>query len=350
MLAAQHRMLLCAQADGPVLITGETGTGKELFARAMFLLSKRRKGTLSVRELRAVPGRRQLIASELFGHRRGSFTGAVADHRGIFEEADGGVVFLDEIAELSPVAQAMLLRAISEGEIVPVGENRPRAVNVRIFAATGRDLKAMVARGQFRDDLYFRLRHLHVGVPALRDRGDDWALIAELYLRALAASSGESKFFSSDARHQLGGYRWPGNVRELRSIVETAFHMSSGPVIARESLCFYDDLDCDRFTPPETAIVALAPRAVESMPSGPKGDAVAHGKLDALYRAVVEHRESFWAVVYEPFMARDLRADARGIIERGLTEVRGTTSSCWSGSGWAVRSTCASWTSCATTA
>ncbi len=323
MLAAQHRLLVCAQADSPVLITGETGTGKELFARAMHLLSRRRAAPyLCVNCAQYQEG--QLVASELFGHRRGSFTGAVADHRGIFEEAEGGVVFLDEIAELSAVAQAMLLRTLSEGEILPVGESRARPVNVRVFAATGRDLKGLVARGLFREDLYYRLRYLHVAVPALRERGDDWEIIASMFLRALASQSGSAKTLSPSARRHLGAHRWPGNVRELRSVVETGFHLSSGNTIEPDDFAsdFDDDIAQPVHVPMPVAVSALVP----PFPSVVRErDTHSSAAIDALYRAMVDDRKSFWTLVYDPFMARDLsRADARAIVERGLFESRGS--------------------------
>ena len=153
-----------ARSEAPVLVTGETGTGKELFARALYLLSPRyRAPFLSINCAQYQEG--QVIASELFGHRRGSFTGATTDHKGIFESADGGVVFLDEVGELSLAAQAMLLRLLSAGEIVPVGETRSRKVNTRIVVATNRDLREMVSSGRFREDLYYRLRCLQVTDP-----------------------------------------------------------------------------------------------------------------------------------------------------------------------------------------
>lgn len=197
-----------ATSDSPALLTGETGTGKELFARALFLLGDRRhRPFLSVNCAQYQDS--QLIASELFGHKRGSFTGALADHRGLFEEGDGGVVFLDEVGELTLGAQAMLLRVLSEGEIVPVGGTQAKRVDVRVVAATSRDLKPMVKQGTFRADLYYRLRFLSVVVPPVRDRGEDWELIASYYLDQLRAKRRTDKSLSEESREMMRAYSWP---------------------------------------------------------------------------------------------------------------------------------------------
>ena len=230
LVEALDKVARFAASDGPVLINGETGTGKELFARALFLLSERKhRQFLSINCAQYHDG--QLIASELFGHRRGAFTGAIADHRGMFEEADGGVIFLDEVGELSPPAQAMLLRVLGEGEIVPVGATQPKRIDVRVIAATSRDLVPMVESGAFRPDLYYRLRCLHVVVPPVRSRGDDWELIASYYLDRLRTRRGWDKRLSADARALMGNYDWPGNVREVKSVIDTGFHLSDGEFI-----------------------------------------------------------------------------------------------------------------------
>ena len=221
MVALQQQMLQFGQADSPALITGETGTGKELFARGLYLLSPRRKQPMLCVNC-AIYHDTQLLASELFGHRRGSFTGAIADRAGVFEEADRGVVFLDEIAELSLPAQAMLLRTLSEGEIMRVGENRARHVDVRVIAATARDLGAMVNDGTFRADLFYRLRFLRLSIPAVRERGDDWRLLVAHYLGRLNARHGDAKSLSDAALSLLAGQPWSGNVREIKSAVELA--------------------------------------------------------------------------------------------------------------------------------
>jgi transcriptional regulator with GAF, ATPase, and Fis domain len=292
-----------AASDSPVLLTGETGTGKELFARALFLLSRRRnRPYLCINCAQYHDG--QLMASELFGHKRGSFTGAVSDHRGVFEEADTGTVFLDEIGELSLGAQAMLLRALSESEIVPVGGTQARVVDVRVVAATSRDLRPAIAAGTFRADLYYRLKHLHVAVPPVRERGDDWEHIAAYYLSRLNGAQSMAKRLSSDARSVMRGYHWPGNVRELRSVVDVGFHLSAGNLI--EPRDFAEEL--------ETLSRREQLRAVPF--SREESEPIAR---------LTEGRESFWDVVYKPFMNRDLsRAEAREIVAHGLDKSRGS--------------------------
>lgn len=306
-----------ADAPGPVLVTGETGSGKELFARAVYLLSSRvRRAFLSVNCAQYHDG--QLMASELFGHRRGSFTGAVADHRGVFEEADGGVVLLDEVGELSPPAQAMLLRVLGEGEIVPVGCTQAKRVDVRVVAATSRDLVPMVASGRFRADLYYRLRHLHVRVPALRERGDDWRLVVDHYLERLAARHGSRKLFSRPALAALAGYPWPGNVRELRSLVDTGYCLSDGAAIEIEHIAGAleaSELESAARAGQWARVIGAPPEDVGRSPR-PAGD---------VYERLVGGEGTFWELVQRPYLARELsRADVRGVVERGLVATRGS--------------------------
>lgn len=305
LLEVQEQALFFAQADAPVLVTGETGTGKELFARAVYLLGTRR-GAPFVSVNCAQFGDSQLVASELFGHRRGSFTGAVADHRGVFEEADGGVVFLDEVGELSPSAQAMLLRVLGEGEVVRVGESRARSVDVRVVAATNRDLRAMVAEGRFREDLYYRLRFLHLHVPPLRERGDDWRLVADFLLRRLEARSGIEKRLSPTSVARLAAYHWPGNVRELRGLLEMSHCLALRDRLIEPHLF-------ERHLEPADGTIALD--------ATPSAAAEAPDLLPAPGRlaGVLEGGGDFWTQVYQPFMDRELsRSQVRAVVEDGL--------------------------------
>ncbi|MEW5929398.1 MAG: sigma 54-interacting transcriptional regulator [Gemmatimonadota bacterium] len=301
LLEAQEKALFFAQADAPVLVTGETGTGKEIFARAVYLCSSRR-GAPFVSVNCAQFHDNQLIASELFGHRRGSFTGAVADHRGVFEEADGGVVFLDEVGELSQAAQAMLLRVLGEGEVVRVGESRARRVDVRVVAATNRDLRAMVAGGRFREDLYYRLRFLHLHVPALRERGDDWRLLTDFCLRRLEARSGIDKRLSPASLARLGAHQWPGNVRELRGLMEMCHCLALR----------------DRFIEPHLFEQHLEPAGAPD--AAPAAAAVlAPASASGGIPVIGEGEGDFWTRVYEPFMDRELsRSQVRAVVEEGL--------------------------------
>jgi DNA-binding NtrC family response regulator len=202
-----------------VLITGESGSGKELVARAIHDASERRDGPFVRVNCAAIPS--ELIESELFGHERGAFTGALALKRGLFEVADGGTIFLDEIGDMAPGAQAKVLRVLQSGELMRVGGNKLFTVDVRVLAATHRNLPELVASGEFREDLYFRLNVVPIAVPPLRDRSEDIELLARHFVDVACHSNGLSpKRISADAIAALVGYAWPGNVRELRNVVE----------------------------------------------------------------------------------------------------------------------------------
>lgn len=321
LLAVQTRLARFAGSDAPVLITGETGTGKELFARGLYLLGPR-SGRPFVRVNCAQFHDGNLMASELFGHKKGSFTGAIADHRGLFEEANGGVIFLDEIGELSLPAQAMLLRALGEGEIVPVGGTGVRRVDVRVVAATSRDLRPMIAAGTFREDLFYRLRFLSIRVPALRERGNDWELIARSHLADLAARAHSAKVLSREAVCALRGYTWPGNVRELKGMLDMGYALADGAEIGPHDLmdaletCELEAAAGGVHPHPaedgELVAVAAAPRRAPAGPAGQAWERLAAG-------------ECFWEVVREPFMERELsRAEVRAILQRGLSESHGS--------------------------
>ena len=226
-----ERLERLAPSDLPVLIQGETGTGKELAARRLHRKSPRRRRPLAPVNCAALaPG---LLVSELFGHLRGAFTGADRDRPGIFEAAEGGTVLLDEIGDLPLDAQGKLLRLLQEGEVRRIGESLPRRVDVRVVAATHRNLERMAEKGEFRRDLYYRLRVGRVELPPLRDRGDDVMLLAKAFLAALGRPAPR---LSTAARRRLLDYPWPGNVRELKNVLEVAATLSDNGRIGVELL------------------------------------------------------------------------------------------------------------------
>ena len=224
-----------APTDATVLILGETGTGKELVARAVHERSSRSSSRPIAVNCAAIP--RSLMESELFGHARGAFTGAMADRAGLFEDANGSTLFLDEIGELRPTVQATLTRMLEERAVRRIGETRERKIDVRVIAATHRDLRGMIKAGAFREDLWFRLNVCVIELPPLRDRADDIPLLAQRFL-AERAPQGRvvATRFSHGAMNALQAYRWPGNVRELKSAVERAAILETTSEIQSESL------------------------------------------------------------------------------------------------------------------
>ena len=224
-----------AVTDSSVLLLGESGTGKELFAEQIHLASPRRDGPFIRVNCAALP--EGLLESELFGHVRGAFTDAAAERRGRFELADGGTIFLDEIADIPPAVQAKLLRVIQSRSFEPVGADEPRTVDVRIIAATNRELGEEVAAGRFRADLYYRLNVLPLRIPPLRERREDIPLLAEHFLRSHAAEAKKQvRGFTSGAMEAMLSYGWPGNVRELSNAVERAVVFARGPLIDANEL------------------------------------------------------------------------------------------------------------------
>ena len=224
-----------APTDSTVLIQGESGTGKELVARALHNFSRRAKAPMISVNCAAIP--ESLIESELFGHEKGAFTGASAGRAGLVEAADGGTLFLDEIGELPLEAQARLLRVLQEGEIRRVGSVQSQKVDVRLIAATHRDLKSLAKIGQFREDLYYRLNVIALRLPALRERGDDVLEIARAFLqRQCTQMAREGLHFSFEAEQAIAQYSWPGNVRELENAIERAVILCEGGEISAELL------------------------------------------------------------------------------------------------------------------
>jgi len=266
-----------APTDSTVLVTGESGTGKELVADLVHAWSPRRDGPFVRVNCGALP--ESLLASELFGHRRGAFTGADRDHKGLFVEADGGTLLLDEIGEVEPAMQVKLLRVLQEREVVPVGDTRPVPVDVRIVAATNRDLEAEVEAGRFRQDLLFRLDVITVEIPPLRERREDVAALLPVLLRRYAEETGQPPPRLSRAAHDLLlGYRFPGNVRELQNVLQRAVILARGPTIEPDDL---------------PAVLRAPPAETDSLPVPDDGrtlpELIAQIEQKALLRALAEH-------------------------------------------------------------
>jgi two-component system NtrC family response regulator len=224
--------LRVASSQATVLITGESGTGKEVLARLVHQHSPRKGGPMVAVNCTAIPD--NLIESELFGHVKGAFTGAIANRKGRFQAADQGTLFLDEIGELKMDMQAKLLRAIQEREVEPVGSDRTENVDVRIIAATNKDLHEEVAKGRFREDLYYRLSVIPLHIPPLRDRREDIPALANHFLKKLAAPRGVK--FSDKVMSLLKSYDWPGNIRELQNTVERSLILRKGTIIGPDDI------------------------------------------------------------------------------------------------------------------
>jgi two-component system nitrogen regulation response regulator NtrX len=239
MTRLREQVAMAAPTNGRVLVFGENGTGKELVARNIHALSLRRAGPFVEVNCAAIP--EELIESELFGHVRGAFTGAVADRRGKFELAHGGTIFLDEIGDMSLKTQAKVLRVLQEQVMEAVGGSTRIRVDARVLAATNKDLSAEIRAGRFREDLYFRLNVVPIAVPALRERREDIPLLADHFMAMLAREYGRrAKRFETDAVDALQRYSWPGNVRELRNVIERVMIMVPGERVTSRDLLFLD--------------------------------------------------------------------------------------------------------------
>ncbi|MEW5700724.1 MAG: sigma-54 dependent transcriptional regulator [Candidatus Zixiibacteriota bacterium] len=261
--AVMHLRLLIervAPADATVVITGESGTGKELVARAIHKASPRAQRAFVATNCASLT--ETLLESELFGHEKGAFTGAIKQRPGRFELADKGTLFLDEVGEISPGFQAKLLRALEQREIVRVGAAEPIGVDVRVIVATNKDLAAMVAQGRFREDLFFRLNVFPIHVPPLRERREDIAVLAEHFLRKLRYGGPRP---SRAVMEKLQSYNWPGNIRELKNVLERAVILAGGEPIGSEHLALLPTL-----TPPgRDAAKSAVSTASESLPPTP---------------------------------------------------------------------------------
>jgi two-component system nitrogen regulation response regulator NtrX len=246
----REQVAMAAPTNGRVLIYGENGTGKELVARTIHALSRRRGAVFVEVNCAAIP--EELIESELFGHVRGAFTGAVADRRGKFEVADGGTIFLDEIGDMSLKTQAKVLRVLQEQTLEPVGGTTPVKVDVRVVAATNKDLQSEIRGGRFREDLYFRLNVIPIFVPPLRDRSEDVPLLADHFMAEFAREYGRrATHFDPPATAALQRYSWPGNVRELRNVIERLMIMVPGDTISASDVGFLTSAPAARVAAPE---------------------------------------------------------------------------------------------------
>jgi len=298
-----------ARSNAKVLITGETGVGKEVVARLIHHRSARALAPIVTLNCAGLPD--SLLESELFGHVRGSFTGAYRDKPGLLEMAPNGTVFLDELGEMSMRMQAVLLRFLETGEIQRLGADKAHTrVDVRLITATNRDLQTQIAAGVFREDLYFRLNVVRVNVPPLRERTEDVPLLVAHYLKAYSESHRVAPAeISSGAMEALCAYRWPGNVRELRNVVERVVLKSSGQIVRPSDL-------------PQELVRSLAPARTET--GTPNTVTVQVSQADELASAMLRRGESFWSAVYPLFIARDLtRADLRKIVQIGLEQTNG---------------------------
>ena len=276
-----------AVTDTSVLLTGETGTGKEVFAQAIHHASPRAKGAFVAVNCSSFS--KELLESELFGHRAGSFTGATKDKKGLFEEADKGTLFLDEIGNLPPHLQSKLLTAIQGGRIFRVGSNTPVAVDIRLICATNRDLFGMVARGgEFREDLLYRINTIHIDLPPLRQRREDILPLAEMFLKRYATKYNKPiEGFDQAAVREMDEYPWAGNIRELQHTVEKAVIMSDGRRITPATLLL---------RPAPAAVQALAFSTLEEMERGMIGQAMARyaGNLTEVARQLGITRQTLY--------------------------------------------------------
>ena len=300
-----ERGIACAaRCDAKVLITGETGVGKEVVARLVHERSRRHRSGLVTLNCGGLP--ESLLESELFGHVRGSFTGAYRDRPGLLASAPNGTLFLDEVGEMSTRMQSLLLRFLESGEIQRVGADRVHIQNdVRLIAATNRNLDAEIASGAFRRDLYFRLNVIRITVPPLRERAEDIPPLVDHFLeRSAAAHALPAPLLSPAAMAALCRYEWPGNVRELKNVMERLVLLAEGrPVMPQ-------DLPIDGLT---------------EAPDAAANGLVSHEDLAAELVSQMENGESFWTAVHPRFMARDLtRSDLRAIIRLGLGATQGS--------------------------
>jgi two-component system, NtrC family, response regulator AtoC len=293
-----------ARSDAKVLVTGESGVGKELVAHAIHQRSARAARAMVAVNCAGLP--ETLLESELFGHVKGSFTGAYRDKQGKLEMADGGSIFLDEIGEMTLRMQGLLLRFMETGELQKVGADRVAGrVNVRVIAATNRNLRDMITEGTFREDLFYRLNVIHLTVPPLRERREDIPSLIDYFLAQFTRNNGTPVHaISPDAVKVLADYAWPGNVRELENVIERLV------VTGRTDTVMPEDLPMEIRTH----------QGVGLRPKRERRRTVA----DDLYKKLTEERESFWTAVYPLYMQREItRGNMRDLVRKGLEDARG---------------------------
>jgi DNA-binding NtrC family response regulator len=294
-----------ARSDAKVLITGESGVGKEVVARAVHAAGPRQNNDFVAVNCAGLP--ETLLESELFGHVKGSFTGAYRDKPGKLEMAHQGTVFMDEVGEMTLRMQGLLLRFLETGELQKVGSERSGSVvNVRVIAATNRNLRHLIDQGQFREDLFYRLNVIHLNIPPLRDRRADIPELVNHFLERFGQKRADSRYvtFAPDAMQMLMEYAWPGNVRELENVIERLLVTAPSDVIAARDL----------------PMELKAPRNLSLRPKHERRRTVA----DDLYKKLVEDRESFWTAVYPLYMQREItRANVRDLVRKGLENARG---------------------------
>ena len=293
-----------ARSDAKVLVTGESGVGKELVACAVHAHSQRSERPFVAVNCAGIP--ETLLESELFGHVKGSFTGAYRDKPGKLELAADGSIFLDEIGEMTLRMQGLLLRFLETGDLQKVGAHHAGGrVDVRVIAATNRNLRDLIAQGLFREDLFYRLNVIHIAVPPLRERKDDIPVLIEHFLTRFTRSNGsKTPLISPEAYQALTEHSWPGNVRELENVIERVIVRGRGESVT------LDDL------PQEVR----SQRGVGIRPKRERRKTVA----DDLYKRLTQDRESFWTVVYPLYMQREItRSNVRDLVRKGLEESRG---------------------------
>ncbi|MGE0592986.1 MAG: sigma 54-interacting transcriptional regulator [Vicinamibacterales bacterium] len=303
----EEEVLHAARSDAKVLITGESGVGKEIVARMIHERSARSRGPLVTINCAGFPD--SLLETELFGHVKGSFTDAHRDKKGWLEAAQGGTIFMDEVGEMSLRMQALLLRFLETGEIQRVGsERRQAALDVRVITATHRRLLERISDASFREDLYYRLNVVHIEVPPLRDRREDVFVLLNHFLHHFSDTHHRPlPEISAEAMRILTAYNWPGNVRELKNVAER--------LILR---CRTGRVDVGLLP------VEMQPRAADAAGYLADRPAAVASVPDLLFNRLIRERGSFWSEVYEPFMARDLtRHDVRELVRMGLEHTRG---------------------------